>query len=337
MKIVFKSKRVVGFLVASGLALLSCSSPVPKQEASFVIGEKVAGSVGFYTKDGKRIDGAKVGAHPHELALSRDGKMVFATDNGVLMMTQTEPGDNSVSAVDIATMTRVARIDLGQYRRPHGIEVIQDTGQVLVTTERPSALLLIDPEKKEIVRKFNTGGKAPHIVVVYPGTRWAFVANTFSDEVAAVHLDSAEIKSIPCGSKPQGLAFSPDGKTLYVANGGGQTVAIIDTEKREKVGEIPTGDGPIRIAVTRDSKYIIYALQNGNAVGFADTASLKEIKQIALTGKPVSLTLSPDGETAYSAVQDQDRVFVISVKDMKIESQFDTPPGTGPDPVIPIW
>jgi hypothetical protein len=57
---------------------------------------------------------------------------------------------------------------------------------------------------------------------------------------------------------------------------------------------------------------------------------------IDLGGNPLSLTTTRDGKHAFAAVQDQDKVFVISVPDRKIERVIETPKGAGPDPVIPL-
>ncbi len=71
-------------------------------------------------------------------------------------------------------------------------------------------------------------------------------------------------------------------------------------------------------------------------MGFADVASRKEVKQIPLGGPAVSLTMSRDGRVVYSSVQEQDKIFVISVPDRKILRVIQTPKGSGPDPVIPL-
>ena len=81
----------------------------------------MAGSVGFYDAQFHRVGGAKVGSHPHEVVLTPDKKTLYVADNGVVWMTETGSGDNTVSVVDIASMKRTATIDLGEYRRPHGI------------------------------------------------------------------------------------------------------------------------------------------------------------------------------------------------------------------------
>ncbi len=50
--------------------------------------EKIAGAVAFYSEDGRRLSEVKVGAFPHEAALSADGKLLYVSNNGVLWMTE---------------------------------------------------------------------------------------------------------------------------------------------------------------------------------------------------------------------------------------------------------
>jgi hypothetical protein len=79
-----------------------------------------------------------------------------------------------------------------------------------------------------------------------------------------------------------------------------------------------------------------HALQEGRSVGFADIESRKEIQQVQLAGRPVSIPLSTDGRLAYSSVQEEAKIYVISIPERKIAGVYDTPKGTGPDPVIPL-
>ena len=58
------------------------------------------------------------------------------------------------------------------------------------------------------------------------------------------------IKRIPTGANPKGLALSPDGKRLYVAEHLQDRIAIISTDSLETIGTIDLG-GPRRITVHR--------------------------------------------------------------------------------------
>ena len=298
--------------------------------------EKVAGSVGFYSAAGSRTSGVRVGAYPHEIALSPDRKWLYVTDNGVLWMTNPGEGGNTISILDRALRRKAGVIDLGAYRRPHGIAVDPKTGRLLVTIENPDGLLLVDPAARKVVRKYDVQGKSPHMVLLGPGSEWAYVSNAGSSSIAAVHLASARVKLIPTGARPQGGVLSPDGRTAYITNADGNSITIIDTAKNEGVGVIQTGKGPGRIALTPDRRTLVYNLQPGQAVGFADVASRKETGQVALGGAPLSLSISADGRRAWAGVQEQDRIVEVSVAERKILRVIPAPKDSGPDPALPL-
>src|SRR3954467_12422924 len=67
-----------------------------------------------------------------------------------------------------------------------------------------------------------------------------FVSDEASDCVTAI--DGATLKPIECihvGQRPRGLVASKDGKTLYVAVGNGNAIAIVDTATRTVLRSFP--------------------------------------------------------------------------------------------------
>jgi YVTN family beta-propeller protein len=316
--------------------MTSCLCAAAADHAAFAVVEKKAGAVGFYSADGKRLAGVKVGEHPHEIVLSPDKRFAYVSDNGTLWMTYAGEGGNTISVIDLKNQTKAGVISLGKYRRPHGMDVDPKTGRIVCTIENPDGLLLIDPVKKEVVRMYDVQGQDPHMVLLGPNAEYAYVSNTATNALAAVHLASGKVKIIPTDARPQGAALSRDGSRIYLTNSDGNSISIIDTAKNERIGTIPTGKGPGRVVITPDQKTLVYNLQPGNGVGFADLATRKELARIDLTGNPLSLTMSADGKTAYAGVQDQDKVFVISIPDRKIVKVFQTPKEAGPDPVLPL-
>src|SRR5437667_11955246 len=88
------------------------------QEADLAVVQKIAGSVGFYTLDGKLVGGVKVGTHPPEAVLSADKRLLYVTDNGILRMTEKGEGGNTISIVGVKTRRKAGVIDLGSNRRP---------------------------------------------------------------------------------------------------------------------------------------------------------------------------------------------------------------------------
>ncbi len=312
------------------------STFVLAQPPDLAVVQKIAGTVGFYTSEGRLISQVKVGNHPHEAVLSPDGKFLYVTNNGILWMTEPGEGGNTISIVDVKSRKNVGSIDLGRYHRPHGIDLDPKTGRLVVTIENPSGLLLVDPSQRKVLKMYDVKGEAPHMVLLSPDGNRAYVSNTGTGTLSIVDLETSEVKVIPSAARPQGTAFSPDRKTVYMTNLDGNSISIFNAAKRERTGTIETGKGPCRIASTSDGKTLVYALQNAEAVGFADAASRKEIQQVPIGGKLVSLTLSQDGQLAYSSAQEQDKIFVISIADRKIIRVITTPKGSGPDPVIAL-
>lgn len=313
-------------LALAAPALLVAADPL------LLVLHKAESTLGFYTLEGKLLARVPTGRHPHEMAVSADGRLVFITDNGTMRIEEPGVGGNTVSVVDVNTRTRLAEISLGEFRRPHGIALHPAAG-LAVTTEFPDRLLLIDTASRKITRSFDTGGKTSHIVAWDRQGRWAFVSNAGSQAVAAVDTRTGKVTRIPAGMRPEGSVLSPDGARLYVANRESASITVIDVERRRAAGSIPTGKGPVRIGITPDGRLLVYALMHDRAVEFADTATGKVSGRVVLEGRPVSLHVSARGELAFAAAQDDDVVYVISVAERKILRRIRTPSGSGPDAV----
>ena len=297
---------------------------------------KIAGAVGFFTEEGKQVGMVKVGAFPHEAVLSRDGRFLYVSDNGVLWMTEDSQGTNTISIVDVRAMKKTGAIDLGRFHRPHGIAFLPGSDLLVATTERPFGLVMVDAHNQKVIRDFDVKGKSPHMVIPALGGDRVFVSNADSDTVAAIGTKTGEMTLIHTGAHPQGGVLSPDGNRLYMTNTNGNSISIVDTRTLQVVGTIPTGKGPARIAITPDGKTLVYNLQFEPAAGFADIAARKQIATVPLSGRPLSLTLTRDGRRAFAGIQDQDKVVFISVSGRSIERIMNTPKGSGPDPAIPL-
>lgn len=298
--------------------------------------EKIAGRVGFYSAAGKLLRQVPVGQHPHEIIYSPDKRYLYVSNNGILWMHMPGEGGNSITILDAITRQKVGAIDLGSYRRPHGMDIDPRTNRMVSTIENPHGLLLIDLATKKVLRKYDVQGEGPHMVTLDAKGEYAYVSNAATHAIAVVHLESGKVKLLPTDKRPQGSVRSADGKTIYVTNSDGNSISVIDTVKRERTGTLKVGNGPGRVVISADRKQLIYNLQPGQAVGFLDLASGKETAQVKLTGNPLSLTMSKDGKLVYAGVQDQDKVFVVSVAERKIVRVIETPKGSGPDPALPL-
>src|SRR3954451_8379833 len=54
------------------------------------------------------------------------------------------------------------------------------------------------------------------------------------------------------GARPRGMAFSPDGRTFYVAASGAGRIEAWDTRSRQRLAQYNAGSDPERFAVSPD-------------------------------------------------------------------------------------
>jgi len=319
------------------ILLVISSLAASAQEPVLVVVEKKASQVGFYTSEGERVAGVAVGETPHEMVLDPDGRHLYVSDNGVLWMSYEGPGGNSVSIVDIKERKKVGVISTGKFHRPHGMTIDPRTNRMIVTSENPDRLVLVDLKSRAVIQDFDNGGEAPHMVMFGPQAEWVYASNTRSDTLGAVNVKTGETKVIPIGDYPQGSALSGDGKLLYATCSDSATIHIIDTATQEQAGVIEAGKGVNRVAITPDQKTLVYSIgSEGKAVGFADIATRKQTGKVDLGGSPLSISLSKDGKHAFAGVQDNDEIWVVSVDGRKVVQVIKTPEGAGPDPVMAI-
>ena len=63
------------------------------------------------------------------------------------------------------------------------------------------------------------------------------------------------------GSGPYGVAVSPDGTKVYVANDNSNTVSVIDTATNTVTATVPVGSYPSGVAVSPDGTKVYVANQ----------------------------------------------------------------------------
>ena len=118
------------------------------------------------------------------------------------------------------------------------------------------------------------------------GAETIFVSDEASDCVNAI--DGATMKPIECihvGQRPRGLVASKDGKTLYVAVGNGNALAIVDTKLRKLLRSFPTPD-PETFALSPDESRIFVANENDSEMSEIRISDGKVLRQVGTVVEP---------------------------------------------------
>ena len=127
------------------LALALPSSPaVSADGGSLLVLNKSDNTIDFVDSETLKSEATlPTGAGPHEIAVSPDGRTAVVANYGA----QT-PG-NTLSVYDLAQRKLLRVIDLGEYRRPHGIQY-EDASHVLVTVEQNQAVIRVNVENAAV-------------------------------------------------------------------------------------------------------------------------------------------------------------------------------------------
>lgn len=135
-----------------------------------------------------------------------------------------------VDSRGVAANGSVLRIDLATGEKTRALTSLQ-----------PMQLLLQTPKK----RLFVAHGNADIVTVLDP-----------SSMKISSKIETKQDKRLPFGAMPNAIALSADGNTLYAANGGTNSIAVIDTDKRATRGFIPTGWYPGALALEKGELWI---------------------------------------------------------------------------------
>lgn len=296
---------------------------------------KLADSFGIYDLEtGKLENEIPVGVKPHEFALTPDLRYAFVTDYGLDSYSETKPGGNTITVVDLKDRKVTAKIETGEFRRPHGIELLP-SGLFYITTEIPAAIHVLEPRQRRILRTFRITGKLPHMLVVTHDERKAWTANTASGDVSVVDLKSGkQTASIATGGVPMGFALSKDEKTLYLATRDGNEVVVIDTAKDQVTKRIPMPGQPGRLLLSADNKLLVCALIGSNEVAVVDVATGKEIKRAGGFARAEGMTLAQDGKSFFLAAQMDNKIYRLSLPGLERLQVIETK--AKPDPML-VW
>jgi YVTN family beta-propeller protein len=114
--------------------------------------------------------------------------------------------------------------------------------------------------------------------------------------------------AIPVGSQPRGLDLSADGKTLYVANSGGEDVSVVDLAQRREVRRITMpqfsfATRPFSIAVAKNGQALVTTTQARSA----DVVQIDVVDGTVTVGVGTALIgdqarLEPSGDRSRVAI-----------------------------------
>lgn len=146
-----------------------------------------------------------------------------------------------------------------------------------------------------------------------------FVDLATSTVGAPIRVRSAA--SSASGEHPAGVAFAKDGKTLFVANWGASTVAVIDVAARAQRGTIVVGKHPQSLLLSRDGAKLYVTESDDDALGVIDVAARARVTDVNVApyggrfygASPTALAASSDGKRLYVALAAANAIAIVAL------------------------
>lgn len=236
--------------------------------------------VDLATKDVRRLPG---GNDPESFDMSRDGNTIYVSNEDA----------GTATVVDVPSGKIVATVKVGA--EPEGVEMSPDGSEVWITSEEKGTVTVINTATNRAIATIKVAKRPRSVVFTLDGSK-AYVPAELDSAVMVVdakaHKVLKKIQIPGAGPKPMGSAISPDGKFVYITNGRGKTLSVIDTGADSLVATFEVGDRPWGVGVSPDGKHIYTANGPGGTVSVIDAVSHQVIERIPVGKAPWGIAVA---------------------------------------------
>ena len=138
----------------------------------------------------------------------------------------------------------------------------------------------------------------------------------------------AVVGTIRVGAEPEGVAVSPDGRTVYVANQNSRILSVVDATSG-RVTSLSLRNTPRFVTASRDGRLVFVSMyednKSGSGVAVVDAASRKIIRYVATGVQPYALAVGPD-DRVWVPIHSQRRVEIYAADDQRPAGRIIVPP-----------
>jgi YVTN family beta-propeller protein len=185
----------------------------------------------------------------------------FVTPDGRHVVAGSIAGRN-LTVIDTATDEPIWSLDFDNGVRPIGFEQNTDgsTRRMFVQITNFHGFYIVDFEERREVGRVTLPelpkeqqnwdtlqGSPAHGIGVAPDGKTLWVCSKVNHAVYGYAMPGLELLGgVEVGHHPDWLTFTPDSKSVYVANAGSNSVSVVDIALRKEVARIPVGQVPKR-------------------------------------------------------------------------------------------
>jgi len=204
-------------------------------------------------------------------------------------------------------------------------------GRLYIAHMNADQLVVFDTKRREVVATLD-GFPNVHGVWAVPDLGRVYASATGEHKVAVVEMQTLKTiaKTGPV-KYPDGIAYAPGAKRVFVSDEQGDADAVIDATTNSLVTTIPLGGGAGNTVYDPGSGHILVAVHEKNELVAIDPATSKIIGRYAVTGieSPHGIALDVIARLAFIAGESNNKVAVVDLTNMQILATY--PVGKDPD------
>ncbi len=324
--IYFRSGLVAAFSLVGVTTIAAAQAP--EAGGTLIVVNKGAASASIVdVSTGQVLKTLPTGDGPHEVVVSGDGSVAVVTDYGG------RSGGNTLTVIDVPGLAVERTIDLGEHRRPHGIDFMPGDEVVAVTTEQSRHVVLVDVATGEIVSELPTEGDLSHMLAMPGSADLIYTSDIRDATVTEIEVArGASVRKFKVPVTPEAVGVTPDGSEVWVGSNELGVVSVIDTESGEVTQALEGFGWPYRVVFSDDGKTVLLPDLRGNELRIVDVESRTETARVSFPdGGPQSVIFSADGKYAFQSLSQEGRVAVIELESGAVIGYL--PAGSGPDGV----
>ncbi len=227
---------------------------------------------------------------PMNMELSRDGRWLLVTTNG--------NGEQEVDIIDVSSQQVAQKLSvkkswLGLAFAPDGKRFFVSGGD----------------DNEVLVFNFADGKATEAGKIILGSQEYHALSEKQRDEARKAGRGEFAF--------PSGIAASPDGQRLYVAENLTNKVAVVDLNTQQVITKISVGEYPYDCTISNDGKRVYVSNWGSRSIAVIDPANNQVIGNIQVGDHPNDLELTRNGKTLYVANANSNTVSIVDTTQMK--------------------
>ena len=214
-----------------------------------------------------------LGGSPHDVKASGGDLLVVANEGA--------------SRLDLLGTDGVVRHSLPLRARPHDVAITRDGGTAWVSLNRTGDLAVVDLHARE-VRYVATPIRPHDLLFADDGRLWV---TDWRGHLAVLAPDGGLEATLRLGREAHHLAFTPDGREVWVTDHRARRVFVVETATRRVLASLTPGGAPHHVSVVGTRAAV--ASHTTGTVAVFDVASRRLLARVRVGPRPHGVWAAP--------------------------------------------